>query len=282
MATATHGRERAEVFAAIGELTHSFRERKLLVWASALSFQIIKAIVPFLLFVVALLGFLSLENAWADVAKELKPHMSGPAFEVLQSTAKKVLTTKQAFWMTAGLALAVWEMSAGIRTIMGGLELIYDVKDRRSARERISRSILLALAVSCLVITAMAIVWLGPLIYGDVGQPLGALLFIARWLLAGALLALAVGLTVRYAPDADQPAGWVSVGTTIVVVSWLAMSLLFGIYIRFIASYGSIYGNLASVVVLFAYIYASSIVFFAGAQLDAIIRRRVEGNPQGR
>jgi membrane protein len=282
MATATHGREPAEAFAAAGELTHSFQQRKLLIWASALSFQIIKAIVPFLLFLLALLGFLSLENAWADVAEEIKPHMSGPAFEVVQSTAKKVLTTKQAFWITAGLALAVWEMSGGIRTIMGGLALIYDVKDRRSGRERIGLSILLALAVSGLVITAMAVVWLGPLIYSDVGQPLGALLFIARWLLAGALLTLAVGLTVRYAPDADQPAGWVSVGTTIVVVSWLAMSLLFGIYIRFIASYGSIYGNLASVVVLFAYIYASSIVFFAGAQLDAIIRRRVEGNPQGR
>jgi uncharacterized BrkB/YihY/UPF0761 family membrane protein len=39
---------------------------------------------------------------------------------------------------------------------------------------------------------------------------------------------------------------------------------------------------MATIVVLFAYIYISSIVFFAGAQVDAIIRRRIEGNPQGR
>jgi uncharacterized BrkB/YihY/UPF0761 family membrane protein len=67
-----------------------------------------------------------------------------------------------------------------------------------------------------------------------------------------------------------------------VVGAWIAASILFGLYIRFVASYGSIFGNLATIVILFAYIYISSIVFFAGAQVDAIIRRRVEGNPQGR
>ncbi len=59
-------------------------------------------------------------------------------------------------------------------------------------------------------------------------------------------------------------------------------SILFGLYVRFVASYGSIFGNLASIVVLIGYIYISTIVFFGGIQLDAIIRERVEGNPQGR
>jgi membrane protein len=74
----------------------------------------------------------------------------------------------------------------------------------------------------------------------------------------------------------------VTVGTAIVVGAWILASILFGIYIRFIASYGSIFGNLATIMVLFAYIYLSAIVFFAGAQVDAIIRRRVEGSASGR
>jgi membrane protein len=67
-----------------------------------------------------------------------------------------------------------------------------------------------------------------------------------------------------------------------IVGVWVIASVLFGTYIRFIASYGSIYGSLATIVVLFLYVYISAIVFFAGAQVDAIIRRRVEGNAQGR
>jgi membrane protein len=143
-------------------------------------------------------------------------------------------------------------------------------------------SLMLAFVVSTLILGALAVAWLGPLLYGNVRQPIGALLFLLRWVLAAFLLGLATALTVRLAPDAYQPTEWVSIGTAIVVGAWVIASVIFGIYIRVFASYGSIYGNLATVVILLVYIYISTIVFFAGAQVDAIIRRRVEGNAQGR
>jgi membrane protein len=282
MATATRKSARAELPGALRELVKSFQDRNLLTWASALSFQLVTAVVPFLLFGFGLIGFLNLDSAWTDITKSIKPHMSAAAFKVVNDTAKKVITQKQVWWVTIGLALAIWQVSGGVRTIMGGLTSIYEVEETRSWFERMRRSIFLALAISALILAAIAIAWAGPLLYGDVHQPLGALLFVLRWAIAAVLLAAATGITVRLAPCGDQPAGWVSVGTTIVVGAWIAASILFGLYIRFVASYGSIFGNLATIVILFAYIYISSIVFFAGAQVDAIIRRRVEGNAQGR
>jgi membrane protein len=273
---------RAELPGATRELIDSFRERHLMTWAGALAFQISTAVVPFLLFGLGLIGFFNLDSVWADITKQIKPHMSGAAFKVVDSTADRVLHQKQIFWVTIGLAVALWEVSGGMRTIMSGLSLIYECDDDRGWFERTRLSLLLAVIVSVLVIAAIAVAWTGPLLYGDVGQPLGALLFLLRWAIAAVLLGCATGLTVRLAPDGYQPTRWVTTGTTIVVGAWIAASILFGVYIRFIASYGSIYGNLATIVILFAYIYISAIVFFAGAQVDAIIRRRVEGNPQGR
>ena len=282
MATATRTSARAELPDAVRELVASFGERNLLTWASALSFQLVTSVVPFLLFGLGLIGFLSLDGAWADIAKSIKPHMSQAAFQVVDDTVTKVLTQKQLWWVTIGFALAIWQMSGGIRTIMGGLCAIYDCEESRGWLERMRLSILLALAVGALVLGAIGVAWAGPLLYGDVGQPLGAAFFIARWAIAAVLLGSATAITVRFAPDGYQPAEWVTIGTAIVVGAWIAASILFGLYIRFVASYGSIFGNLATIVILFAYIYISSIVFFAGAQVDAIIRRRVEGNPQGR
>jgi membrane protein len=281
MATATSVSARAQAPDAIRELIGSFDKRDLLTWASALSFQLVTAVVPFLLFGFGLIGFLSLDSAWADIANNIKPHTSEAAFKVVDDTAKQVVTEKQLWWVTIGFVLAMWQVSGGIRTIMGGLCAIYECGDSRSWSERMRLSIFLAVVVSALVLAAIAVAWAGPLLYGDVGQPLDALLFLARWGAAAVLLGLATAITVRMAPDGYQPPGWVSVGTTIVVGAWIVASILFGLYIRFIASYGSIFGNLATIVILFAYIYISSIVFFAGAQVDAIIRRRVEGNPQG-
>jgi uncharacterized BrkB/YihY/UPF0761 family membrane protein len=52
-------------------------ENDLLTYASAISFQILSSIVPFLLFAFAMLGFLHLEGVWSeDLAPELKTAIS--------------------------------------------------------------------------------------------------------------------------------------------------------------------------------------------------------------
>jgi membrane protein len=75
---------------------------------------------------------------------------------------------------------------------------------------------------------------------------------------------------VRWAPASRRPWHWVSFGTALVVVAWLAMSALFGFYVRNVADYGSIFGNLATVIVAFEYAYLSAIVFLAGLAVDGL------------
>lgn len=265
------------------ELIGKFRKNQLLVYASATAYQVLSAIVPFLLFGLGLLGFLHFQDVWTKhLAPDLRPNVSAAGFAVISTTVNKVLHQRQLFWVTAGLALAIWQVSGGIRVIMRGLDVIYGVRDRRPARTRMLVSLGLAVVVGALILAAIAVVWLGPLAYGKVHGVAAALLFVARWGLAAVLLGLAVGLIDRCAPDGRQPVGWVSFGTLLMVGGWILASIVFGLWLRFVASPGSLFGALATFVVLLAYIYLSTTVFFAGAQLDAIVRRRIEGNSQGR
>lgn len=271
-------RRRARVRHYGAELVACFEEHDLLTSASAISFQIFTAIVPFLLFAFALLGFLNLDNVWRDdIVPHVKPHLSSAAFTVVDDTVTKVLSSRRLFWMTGGLALTIWQVSGAVRAIMGALNRIYRVRRRRSWRRRMLVSLGLAVAVGALLLAAIAVVTLLPLAYGDVGQPAGALLFAGRWCLAGGLMLVAVGLLLRHAPAKTRPIQWVSFGTLLIIASWIAMSLAFAGYLRFVASYESVFGNLATIVVLMGYIYLSTVVFLAGAQLDALVRRRVEG-----
>jgi membrane protein len=57
------------------------------------------------------------------------------------------------------------------------------------------------------------------------------------------------------------------------MAAWVGMSILFGIYVTYLADYGSVFGNLATFFVLLLYVYASSIAFLAGVQTDACIRK---------
>ncbi len=251
----------------------AYAENDLLTYASAISFQILSAIVPFLLFGFGLLGFLQLEGVWNDeLAPQVKDSISPAAFAFADEAITKALTDRQIFWITLGLLIAVWEVSGAIRAVMGALNRVYGDETKRSWRRRMSVSTLLALAVGACWLAAIAVVAVTPLLFTEVEGVLAVLLFLARWAAAGALLLLAVAVLVHFAPERHQPLGWVTFGAVLIMTGWLVMSLGFGFYLRDVADYNSIFGGLASVVVLIAYLYASALVFLGGVQVDALIR----------
>jgi membrane protein len=265
------------------EVVDGFYRNDLLTYASAIAFQVTTAIAPFLLFVLALLGFLNLDEAWSQhLAPDLKQHLSHNAFALVDDTVRRVLSSKQIFWVTAGAALTVWEISGAVRAVMGAFDRIYDAEERRGLTDKYGTSLILAVGVGLAFLAALAVVRFGPLLFGHASGAGAVASFLARWLLAAALLALAVGLLVRYAAKAEQPLPWVSFGSLLVVGAWIVMSIGFGVYVTSIASYQSIFGHLATFFVLLVYMYASAVVFVGGAQLDAAVRRRVGGEQSER
>ena len=256
-------------------VVEGFRRNHLLIYASAIAFQVLTALVPGLLFAFGLLGFLDLTVVWE---KELRPaiveSVSIPALSVIDSTVEQVFESKQLFWVTLGAMLAVYQLSGAVRAAMEALNRVQQIEEDRPWLARFARSVLLAMGTGALIILAMLSIVAVPLVLGEVSGVLQVAIGVLRWVLAAALLGVAVGLIVHYGPNCPQPLGWVSLGAGLIIAAWLAMSALFGLYLGTVASYGSIFGNLATVVILLAYLYASSIVFLAGAQMDALLRKR--------
>lgn len=58
------------------------------------------------------------------------------------------------------------------------------------------------------------------------------------------------------------------------MVAWLLASLLFKLWIEFVADFRSPAGSLAGLLLVTGYLFASSIVFLAGVQLDELLRKR--------
>ena len=257
------------------EVLDAFRRNGLINFAAAISFLTVLALVPFLLFLLALLGFLQLEEVWRDeVAPEIRDEVSAAAYRVIDDTVTRVLTEKQVWWVTAGFALALWEISAATRVTMTALDRIYGFNRRRRFLELLPRSVLLGLAMGAAVVAAVAVVRFVPLLTGDLDGVAAMLSFLGRWLVAGALLWAGVALVVHHGSATRQTLPWVTVGTGIVMAAWVVMSILFGVYVTYAASYASVFGHLATFFVLLLYVYASSIAFMAGVQADACIRKR--------
>ena len=240
-----------------------------------MAFRVVLALVPFLLFVLALLGFLDLQEVWrSDVAPEVKKNASDAAFKLLDDTVSEVLSEKQLWWLTIGLGLTLWELSAATRMTMLALDRVYGHAGRRGLIALLPRSLALGTAMGACVVVAISIVRFGPLLTGDVDGVLSAVSFLIRWLLAASVLGLGVWLIVRFGPAMPQPVPWVSLGTALVLVAWVLTSIGFGLYVTYVASYTSVFGHLASVFVLLLYLWLSANAFLVGIQVDACARER--------
>jgi membrane protein len=257
----------------IADVVRSLRKNQLPLFASAMAFRVVLALVPFLLFVLALLGFLDLQEVWrSDVAPEIKKNASEAAFKLLDDTVSQVLGEKQLWWLTIGLGLTIWELSAATRMTMLALDRVYGYRGRRGLLALLPRSLALGAAMGICVVVAIAIVRFAPLLTGDLDGALFALSFLVRWLLAAAVLGVGVWLIVRFGPATPQPVPWVSLGTGLVLVAWVLTSIGFGLYVAYVASYTSVFGHLASIFVLLLYLWLSANAFLVGIQVDACAR----------
>jgi membrane protein len=265
---------------AMHEVLHGFKQNDLLTYASAISFQVVFALVPLALLALGLLGLFGLSDWWStDAAHTVKDNVSPPVFQVIDDTVRKILAERQLFWVTLGALIAVWEVSGAMRATMQVLNSVYHVAETRTFRQKLLQSITLSTLVTLLLLLAAAAVKLGPLVargvFGE-GTLVTALSFLASWGAGIAILFLVVTLVVRYAPDTRRPMRWVSFGGLLVIVGWVVMSLLYGAYISQVADYASIFGSLAVVMVTMSYIYLSAIAFLTGVQLDSLIRNKVD------
>jgi membrane protein len=264
-------------------LLDGFKTHDLLTSSSAISFQILTAIVPFLLFVLAVAGLLHLNGVWRDhLEPEIQANVSPAVFAVISNAVNNALAGGRLLWATVGGALALWQVSGAVRAVMGALARIYGASAERPFLRRYSISLVLSIEVGgCFILAALSLL-LAPFV--SVAQPgiaWDVFAFLVRWTLAVVLLMLAVGMLVRHGPATEQTLPWVSLGAAIVVASWMIVSLVFYLYLTQLASYETVFGSLAAVIVAMAYLYVSTTAFLFGAQLDAIIRAQATGALSG-
>jgi membrane protein len=250
----------------VPEVLEGYDRNDLLTFACAIAFKLLSALIPLALFALGVMGGTGLQGTWtSSLAPQLRKVASPDAFRVIDDTVRQVLAHRQLFWSTAGGLLALWEMSGAVRGIMDVLDRVYDTRSDRSFWRRMAVSIGIAAGLVVLLLAAAATMELAPrLVHGPV-------VAIVRWPVTVALLWATITLVIRLAPAQDRPAERVTFGATLTIVAWLGTSAVFAWYLSAVADYGSMFGALATVVVLLTYLYLSTIALLTGVQVDALI-----------
>ena len=255
-----------------------FDEHDVLTYASAIAFQALIALVALLLLVVAILGEIGRTDVWT---KQIGPQIAGkllPAvYTGIDATFAKIFSASSVGLVAFAALIAVWEISGAVRACMGALSRIYDVDDDRPWFIRFPLSLGIGLALTGALVGSILLSTAGrTLVHGG----WGIVFTLGRWLLSIILITGAFGLLVRYAPAERRTKRWASAGAAAVVFAWIVQSLIFWVYLRYIADYRSSVGSLFGVYFLTTYLYVAAIVLLVGIELDEQLRKDLDGDDE--
>ena len=258
----------------LSELARRFGEHQLTIYASAIAFRALISLIPLLLLGLGLLGALGLKDTWSEsISPAIEPLVTQPVYDAINYSAEKILSSGTASLIAFAAALVIWDLAIGVHAMMEALNRIHDVEESRSLRRRVLIATGLAIAVGVCVVGAILVLTVAP----RAGGSLHLLLGLGRWIVAPLLLVLAVGLLVRLAPAEKPEARWASVGSILVILVWIAASILFKLWITRVASFKSPQGSLTGLLILTSYTFVSAAIFLVGAELDELLRKETGG-----
>ena len=182
-----------------------------------------------------------------------------------------------------GVALALWTATGAMNGLMRGLNRVYDRKETRSfLKQRVTGLEMLAFVFLAFTLVFGLLV-LGPVISDAIGRAVGLesafgwIWWTVQWpvMVLGLLLAFAAVLYLG--PNVDHPRWrFVTPGSVVAVVIWLAASGLFALYVSLFASYNKTWGSLAAVIVMLTWLWLSALAILLGAEVNAEVERSRE------
>lgn len=247
--------------------------------AAALSYYFLLSLFPLLIFLAATLAYLPIPNLFDEILKLMSRFVPAQAMGVVQGIVTAVMFPPRTGLLSFGVLATVWAATGGFNAMIEALNMAYKVTESRPFWHTRGLSFLMTFLIGTLVTVGLSVTLLGPR-FGEILQghlhvgPLFAMVWPAlRWAVILVTMILSVEVLYFVAPNVKQSFLTTLPGAVIGVSTWIAASLVFGIYVRDYSHYNATYGTLGGVVALMLWFYVSAVALLLGAEVNAGLMR---------
>jgi membrane protein len=170
-----------------------------------------------------------------------------------------------------GLLIALGSANSGMAALFDALNVVYDEREKRSLVRFYATTFLFTLAGIVVVILAITGVVILPLMLKLVGLATTTeWLAILRWPLLLVTMVVSLACIYRYGPSRrDARWRWVTWGSILGALLWIAASMLFSLYVATFDSYNKTYGSLGAGVGFMVWLWISAVIVLIGGELNA-------------
>ena len=254
--------------------------------SAALTYYLLFAIFPLLIFVSTLLGVLELDIA--SITAVLAPILPSDVVDIIRTYLEYVAAnqSRQLLWFS--LVFSIWFPMRSTGCLMHSLRKAFG----RSAPENILlgqlRTLLFTIWMIFVIGLTLALVVVGrrALYFLSGFLPLSET-FISVWgylrfVILGLVMAISLGILYQLALGQRRPLREVLPGVGGSLAAWMVLSMAFSYYVEHLGRYSVLYGSIATVIVVLLWLYMSGQILILGAEFSAaLLEKRQTAAPSG-
>jgi len=247
--------------------------------AGQLTYKMLLAFFPFLIFLIALMGFMDLDEAyWMQMLSAALPDQTG---SMLEAFFDEVIHTRSFGILSASLLIAFYHATSGFFVVMRCVNLTYGQKNSRNFFVNHLISSVLVLMFSISLISMLVLMIFNDMIYELVIQLVPTLPFIQQLfafvgiLIASGVLLITTMMVYKLSNCRKPKLRSVMPGAIVTVGLWVLSSKAFNLYINNFTRYSRIYGSIAGVFILIIWLNIISTALLLGSKINFLLDKSV-------
>lgn len=271
------------------------KEDHISIIGAGVAFNAFLAIFPLIIAAVSLYGLLVDPATLQQHIQSLTGVMPQAADDLVTERLRNLnqTGTETLSWgLALSILLSLWAANRGTKAMFEGVNIAYDSEESRGFFRKNAITLLFTLGGLLFGGVCLLLIAGVPAVADGASLPpfAAAALQIAVWPVLFFLLIIALGLVYKVAPVRANPkVKWISVGSAIAAIIWLAGSGAFSYFVANFGNYDKTYGSVAAVVILMLWLYLTSFVVLLGAEINSEVELQTamdtttgEPKPMGR
>lgn len=249
----------------------SLRER-----AAAISFNIVMAIPPTLIFLFTLLPYLPISSQFIrelyGVIRDIVPGKENNT--VIIQFLEDFLRRPRNGLLSFGLLLALMFSSNAMMGILRSFDKDYEGFEERTGLENRKTALLLTLvSFSLFFIFLFLLVAQGAVLHwiGIRSNALRILIENLRWVIMILLVFYLVSFIYKHGPSVTKKWPFITPGSVFATTLMLLATFLFSFYVNNFSNYNKLYGSISAIFILMTLIFVNALVVLMGFELNVAL-----------
>lgn len=259
--------------------------------AAEMGFMLVVGIFPFMLFLMALFGWMGNKSYLDTILHVLSGIMPHQAMNLLKSVLEETMIFNHGKLMAIiGIVTTIVLSTNGIAVILKGLNRAYKVEETRNFIYTRVLSFLMVFVNILVLFLTINIIIFGKVIitflmaHFGMSKSLGILLLTLRWPVAFLALYLMAFLMYYILPDLKGKEAFkrksALPGTAFFTIFWLVGSWGFSIYVNNLSTYNLVFGTIGAFFILMIWLYYTSILLLIGGEINSQFYNKISNRSE--